>query len=303
MPTAVVTGAFSNTGSAVAAELIRRGWSIRTLTNRTPPAHASIPALPLEFAPGALERALAGTDAFVNTYWVRFPHGAESFERAVRHSSMLIEAARAAGVARFVQVSVSNASEASPLGYYRGKAAVDRAVRASGLSHAIVHPTLIVGPRDVLTNNIAWFLRRFPVFARPAGGDFRLQPVLLDDATRIIADAVEHAGPIEVDAAGPEIVTFGEYVARLARAIGVRRRIVTLPTGAILAALGIAGALLRDTVLTREELEGLRCDLLVSRSAPLGTSSVFEWLRSNATGMGRGYANDTLTRFATPRTS
>jgi NADH dehydrogenase len=297
LPTAVVTGAFSNTGAAVSAELARRGWSIRTLTNRAVPATRSIPASPLRFDSETLARALTGADAFVNTYWVRFPHGDMTFETATRNSRMLVEAASAAGVSRFVQVSVSNASEESALGYYRGKAAVDRFVRESGMSYAIVRPTLIVGPRDVLTNNIAWFLRRFPVFGLPAGRGYRLQPVLMLDASRIIADAVESAAPLEVDAAGPDVVTFSDYVRRLALTIGVRRRLVVMPAGIVLTALRVVGALLRDTVLTSEELDGLRQELLVSRSAPLGTSSVFEWLQTRAATLGRGYANDTRTRF------
>jgi NADH dehydrogenase len=282
----------------VAAELARRGWSIRTLTNRASPATSAISAAPLRFDPDFIAGALAGADAFVNTYWIRFAHGDDTFESAVRNSYLLLQGARAAGVSRFVQVSVSNASEDSPLGYYRGKGAVDRLVRESGLSYAIVSPTLIVGPKDVLTNNIAWFLRRFPAFALPAGRGYRLQPVLLTDAARIIADAVESGAPIEVDAAGPEVVTFGEYVGRLALALGIRRRFVAMPADAVLAALRVIGAILGDTVLAREELDGLRQELLVSRSAPLGTSSVFEWLRTNADLLGRAYTNDTRTRFA-----
>lgn len=297
MPIAVVTGAFSNTGAAVSSVLAGRGWSIRTLTNRVAPEASVIPAFPLRFDSAELERALAGADVVVNTYWVRFPHGDVTFERAVRDSGVLVQAAKTAGVSRYVQISVSNASEQSPLGYYRGKAIVDRRVRESGLSYAIVRPTLVVGPKDVLTNNIAWFLRRFPVFAVPAGRGYRLEPVLLMDAARIIADAVESAEPLEVDAAGPEIVTFGEYVRRLAVALGVRRRFITLPPSAVLACLGLAGAVLRDTVLTREELEGLRADLLVSRSKPLGESSVFDWLSEHAEPLGRSYKNDTLGRF------
>lgn len=300
MPIAVVTGAFRNTGAAVSTELVRRGWSIRTLTNRAPPDVGAIGSWPLRFELELLGRALAGADAFVNTYWVRFPRADVTFETAVRNSRLLVQAARAAGVARFVQVGVSNSSEKDPLGYFRGKAAVDRFVRESGLSYAIVRPTLIVGEKDVLTHNIAWFLRWFPVFALPAGGGYRLQPVLLTDVSRIISDAVERADSFEVDAAGPEVVTFGEYVRRLALAIGVRRRYVAMPAGAILGALRVTGALLRDTVLTSEELEGLRRDLLVSHSAPLGRSSVFEWLSAHATALGRVYVNDTRTRFPTP---
>ena len=83
---------------------------------------------------------------------------------------MLLRAAREAGVERIVHVSVSNPSLDSPLGYYRGKAAAEALVRSLGMSYAIVRPTLVVGPHDILVNNIAWFLRRFPLFGMPGSG-------------------------------------------------------------------------------------------------------------------------------------
>ncbi len=145
---AVITGAFSYTGAAVAAELSARGWEVRTLTNRRSPPGTPIGASPLRFEPEHLRRELAGADAFVNTYWVRLAHGGQSFETAVERSRLLLEAA--AGVRRLVHVSVSNAAAGRNLGYYRGKALVEDRVRALAIPHAIVRPTLVVGPTDVL---------------------------------------------------------------------------------------------------------------------------------------------------------
>ena len=134
-PTAVVTGAYSYTGSAVARSLIARGFEVRTLTNRSSPVHdpgAEINAFPLQFEDSAaLEKAIWGADVFVNTYWVRYPYVGVSFDQAVDNSEMLFRAAIAAGVRRIVHVSVSNPSPDSPLAYYKGKAQVDRAGRAT----------------------------------------------------------------------------------------------------------------------------------------------------------------------------
>jgi NADH dehydrogenase len=189
-------------------------------------------------------------------------------------------------------VSVSNADPASDLGYYRGKARVDEAVRASGLPHAIVRPTLVVGPQDVLTNNIAWFLRRFPVFPVPDGGRYRVQPITLDDAGRAIADAAEAPGDLDLDAAGPEILAFRDYVRLVARACGVRRWIAAAPGWAALLALRLVEPALRDVVLTREELQGLAEEKLVSSRPPRGTESVSAWLLAHGASLGRRYAND-----------
>lgn len=289
----VVTGPFSYLGAAVARELGRRGWTVHGLTNRRrPPGAEAITVAPLTFESVHLERELRGADALVSTYWVRLPFGGQGFEAAVANSRTLFAAAARARVGRLVSVSVSNADASSRLGYYRGKAQVDEAVRASGLPHAIVRPTLVVGPHDVLTNNIAWFLRRFPVFPVPDGGRYRVQPITLDDTGRVIADAVEARADLDVDAAGPEIMTFREYVRVLARSCGVRRWIVGAPGWLSLLALRLLQPFLRDLVLTREELEGLAQEKLLSHQSPRGAESVAGWLRANGATLGRRYAND-----------
>jgi uncharacterized protein YbjT (DUF2867 family) len=295
---AVVTGAFSFTGAAVARELRRRGWTIHTLTNRRAPSGVDdMTSAPLRFELEHLVRELRGADAFVNTYWIRLPRHGRSFEAAVADSRMLVEAARQAQVGRFVHLSVSNADRESRLGYYRGKGLVDEAVRAAGLPHGIVRPTLIVGPSDVLTGNIAWFLRRFPVFPVPGGGKYRLQPVTLNDVGRITANVVEARGNVDVDAAGPETMTFRAYVERVARACGLRRWIMGLPSWLCLAGLRLVDFLVGDVVLTREELAGLAEGKLVSRKAPHGTESVTEWLVTHGSGLGRRYTNDVDRHF------
>lgn len=294
---AVVTGAFSFTGAAVAAELGRRGWSLHTLTNRRAPAGSLLTSAPLRFDVDHLAHELTGADVLVNTYWIRFPRGGQDFAGAVERSLVLLEAARRAGVKRLVQVSVSNADPTSKLGYYRGKAEVDAAVRRAGVSHAIVRPTLVVGPADVLTNNIAWLLRRFPVFPVPDGGRCRLQPVTLGDTARIIADAAEADADLDVDAAGPEIMTFRDYVRLLARACDLRRAVVGVPAWAALAGVRVLGWLLRDVILTRQEWLGLAEEKLVSRQPPRGVESVSEWLARHGEGLGRRYTNDVARHF------
>jgi uncharacterized protein YbjT (DUF2867 family) len=289
---AVVTGAFSYIGSAVARELLARGWTVHSLTNRRPPPDGAVTHAPLRFDADHLARELHGADLFVNTYWIRFPHGVESFDSAVEHGRMLVAAAARARVGRLVHVSVSNAAADSGLGYYTGKARLDDAVRAAGLPHAIVRPTLVVGPSDVLTSNVAWCLRRFPVFLLPRGGRYRLQPVTLADTGRIVADAAEAQVDLDVDAAGPTTLTFADFVRLLARAIGVRRLLLGAPDGVALAALTTVGWFLRDVVLTREELEGLAQERLVSHRPPLGRESVEDWILAHGETLGRRYVND-----------
>jgi uncharacterized protein YbjT (DUF2867 family) len=292
----IVTGAFSYTGSFIARRLLDDGVGVRTLTRRDDPSsplHGRVETAPLQFADGAaLVESLRGARCLYNTYWVRFERGRTTFDRAVRNSALLFEAAAEAGVERIVHISVSNPSEDSPLPYFRGKAQVERALAAAGPTHAIVRPTLVFGPRDILVNNIAWILRRFPVFVLPGDGSGRVQPVSAEDVARI---AVTATGT--VDAAGPEEFSFGELVRLVGVAIGCRRPLVHAPPRLALTLGAVVGALRRDVVLTRDELEGLQASLLVSHEPPRGRDSFREWLERHGATLGRSYVSELARNF------
>lgn len=193
----VITGAFSYTGKYTTRLLLSRGYRIRTLTyhpKRENPFGESVQVLPYNFDhPDQLRESLRDASALINTYWVRFPRGESTFETAVQNTRTLIAAAKDAGVSRIVHVSIANPSPDSPLGYYKGKAQLEQAVLESGLSYAIVRPTVIFGVEDILINNIAWFVRRFPVFGIPSDGRYAIRPIYVEDMGRLLADAADQS--------------------------------------------------------------------------------------------------------------
>jgi uncharacterized protein YbjT (DUF2867 family) len=292
----IVTGAFSYTGGFIARRLLDEGVRVRTLTRRDDPSsplHGKVETAPLQFADrAALVASLRGARSLYNTYWVRFERGGTTFDRAVRNSALLFEAAAEAGVERIVHISVSNPSEDSALPYFRGKAQVERTLAAAGPEYAIVRPTLVFGPRDILVNNIAWILRRFPVFVVPGDGSGRVQPVSAEDVAEI---AVTATGTI--DAAGPEEYSFGELVRLVGAAIGSRRPLVHAPQRLALALGAVVGAARRDVVLTRDELVGLQASLLVSHEPPRGRDSFRDWLERNGATLGRSYVSELARNF------
>ena len=293
----VITGAFSYTGAAVACELLRRGYEIHTLTNRQPFSPSKISFAPLRFEFEHLKKELCRADVFINTYWVRFPYSRQSFTTAVANSKMLIDAAIAAGVKRIIQISVSNAQDGMNLGYYAGKAKVDDYVHRCPIPFAIVRPTLVVGEADVLTNNIVWLLRHFPIFLIPGNAEYRLQPITLHDTACIISEMVEDQSCKEIDAAGPDIMSFRDYVRLVARACHLKRPIISVPEGFALGFLQLIQPLLRDIILTREELLGLKQELLISHKAPLGKESIADWLKLHGNRLGYRYVNDIKRHF------
>ena len=292
----MVTGAFGYTGRYITRRLLGMGHRVRTLTGhpeRPNPFGDRVTVAPLDFDDtGRLARSLEGAESLFNTNWIRFPRGALTFERAVNNTRALIEAAEVAGVRRIVQVSVMGASPDSPLPYFRGKGLIEEAVRSSHMSYAIIRPAVTFGNEDVLINNIAWFLRRFPVFALFGSGEYRIQPVFVEDMAEIAVNASERADNLTTDAAGPETFTFQEMVRLIADTVSSRARLVHVgPRLGHLAAM-LLGYLVRDVVITRDEIEGLCAGLLVSNGEPTGHTSLSEWLAQNAGTVGSVYASE-----------
>lgn len=293
----VVTGAFGYTGRHIARRLLDSGEPVKTLTGhpaRQNPFGDRLSVGALDFDdPEGLARSLEGATTLYNTYWIRFARGPLTFDKAVENTEALIEAAENAGVQRLVHISITSASSKSPLPYFRGKGLVEEAIARSGLSHAIVRPTVIFGSDDVLVNNIAWALRRFPFFAIYGSGDYSLQPVFVEDVARMAVAAGQETSNQVIDAIGPETLTFEDLVRVIARGVRSRARLVHVRPSLALALVKAVGLLVNDVVLTRHEVEGLMAGLLVGRGdPPTGETRFSEWLDQNADGLGRRYRSE-----------
>ena len=300
--TVVVTGAFSYTGKYATRLLLDRGYRVRTLTfhplreNQFGP---QVELFPYNFdRPERLVESLRGASALINTYWVRFPRGDATFEGAVRNSRVLIDAAARAGVRRIVHVSIANPSLDSPFGYYRGKAQLEQAVAASPLAYTILRPAVIFGLEDILINNIAWFVRKFPVFGIPGSGRYRIRPIFVEDMARLLADAVERRSNCVVNAAGPETFSFEELVRLISCHLGMGPLLLHLPMPLAYASTRAIGWLVGDVVLAWQEYRGLMADLLAPGGPSTGETCLSNWLRENRERLGRVYASEVARHFA-----
>jgi uncharacterized protein YbjT (DUF2867 family) len=304
----LVTGAFSYSGSRIAELLIESGREVRTLTHhpdREHPLRGRVQASPYRFDdPLALARSLQGVTTLYNTYWVRFERGSATFANAVANSRALFEAARRAGVARIVHLSIANPSIDSPLPYYRGKALVEQALAAANVPYSIVRPTWIFGDGgDILANNIAWILRHMPVFVMPGDGRYPVQPVHVRDLAHICLRAAHDRPDVTIDAAGPDTMPYEQLVRAIRHAVGTRTPILHAPPAAMAALARALGLLVRDVVLTADEIRGLTAGLLASHQPALGHISFVEWLNENGPTLGRAYANELDRHFRMRRAS
>ncbi|HSL44731.1 MAG TPA: NAD(P)H-binding protein [Anaerolineales bacterium] len=294
-----VTGAFSYSGKYITRRLLACNEEVITLTghpNRPDPFGGKVKAYPLDFdeatPEGGVTRTLQGVDVLVNTYWVRFDKDQNTQPRAVENTHKLVNAAKAAGVKRIVHISITNPSAESHLPYFWGKAANERAVIDSGLGYAILRPTVLVGDEDILINNIAFLLRRFPFFFLPGNGSYKLQPVHVDNVAELAVEGVYRTDNYIIDAVGPDIFTFKEMVQLIGEKIGKKRPLIPVPPRLALLAAQFISLFVRDVVLTPEEVDGLMAGLLVSKEPPRGKTRLADWLEQNKDRVGAKYASE-----------
>ncbi len=294
-----VTGAFSYSGAVIAAELQRRGRSVRTLTNHPPgdraltPEQRAVEIRPLQLTdPGGLRRSLAGVDTLYNTYWVRFPHGAVTFDTGVAGSTALFEAAADVGVRRIVHVSITGADVASPFPYFRGKGLVEDALRGCGIPYAVVRPAILFGGDGVLINNIAWLMRRSPVTLYGGDGGYRVRGIHVRDLATLMVDLAEGEAQVTVDAVGPQSVGFRELLEHIRRAVGCRTVLLPVPGAVFPVVTGLLGRMLRDTVLTRDEYRALAAGLADSTAPTTGSVRLTDWITAHAADLGTRYAHE-----------
>lgn len=296
-----VTGAFSYSGKYITKRLLERGEEVITLTNhpdRPDPFAGKVKAFPMDFNNAEeLIVSLRGVDVLVNTYWVRFDKGGNTQPKAVENTGKLVSAAVKAGVKRIVHISITNPSADSHLPYFWGKAANEKFVTESGLSYAILRPTVLFGKEDILINNIAWLLRRFPIFGLPGDGSYKLSPIYVDDLAALAVEAVYSKENYTWDAVGPDEFTFKEMVELIGKTVGKTPPLIHFPPRLALLAAQFLSLFVNDVMLTPEEVDGLMANLLVSKEKPRCKTSLRDWLRENRVTVGANYASELARHF------
>lgn len=295
-----VTGAFGYSGKYIAQRLLEAGEELITLTNsqhKENPFGDKIRVYPFYWdEPEKLVESLRGVSVLYNTYWVRFNHKNFTHQMAVENTLKLFDAAKKAGVERIVHVSITNPSEESSLEYFHGKAQLERALIESGLSYAILRPTVLFGKEDILINNIAWVLRHLPVFGVFGDGEYRIQPIYVDDLAALAVEQGRLRENTIIDAIGPETFTYRELAQTIGKIIGKSRPVIGVPPFFGYLAGQLIGWLVNDVTITRPEIEGLMANLLYVDSPAVGQTRLSDWARQHAATLGKQYANELARR-------
>jgi uncharacterized protein YbjT (DUF2867 family) len=271
----LVTGGTGFVGPSIVHRLRAEDRPVRCLV-RDPDRADTLAAWGCELARGdvtdrdSVRRAVEGCKVVVHLVAI-IQGKPEQFERImVQGTRNVVEAAKAAGIRRFVLMSALGTSEEtkdlSP--YFGAKWQMEQMVKSSGLEHVIFRPSFVFGKGGGALKTFQRVVRLSPVIPVFGSGDQRVQPIWIDNVAEYYAAAIDRPEAVDrtFELGGPEIVTYEELYDRIKRVLGKRRPKVHLPFGLMRVNAAILEALPGPSPLTRDQLKMLAVDNVVSNS-------------------------------------
>ncbi len=150
----------------------------------------------------------------------------------------------------------------------------------------------------MLVNNIAWLLRRLPVFGVGGHGEYRIRPIHVDDLANLCVDAAERHNNSITDAVGPDRPTFLELVHAIRAAVGSNAAIVRLPGRLLPPISAVLNRALHDVLLTKDEYYAMADGLADTDGPPTAVTSIADWLAEHGAMLGIHYANELDRHFS-----
>lgn len=244
-----------------------------------------------------LLKTLEGTTCVFNTYWVRFNYKNVSFKDATKNSKLLVDASIEAGVERFIHISVINPSQNYHYEYFRGKREVEKYIKKSGLSYAILRPALLFGNEEILLNNITWLIRKYGIFFIFGSGKYKVTPVYVDDVANEAVKQAKLKKNIVEDAIGPETYEFEELVRSIAKTINKPLNVYHLNNVLITLVSKFLSFTVNDPIVTADEMKVVLDNTLYSNAKPIGTTKFSKWLEQHKTTFGTEYHSEVERHF------
>lgn len=292
----VVTGALGYSGKVITEKLLSDNHIVKTITNslnKPNPFGEKIQVDPFNFTePEKLIASLEGFDVLINTYWVRFNHKKFNHSDAVANTKIMFDCAKKAGIKRIIHVSITNPSVDSDLEYFKGKGELEAYLKNLGVNYAIIRPAVLFGKDDILINNIAWMVRHLPVFGVFGKGDYKLQPIYIDDFADIIINQCNNNENVTINAIGPETFSYKGLVKTIMDIIKVKKTIINAHPYIGYLAGKLISSLKKDVTITRKEIKGLMDNLLYVDTEPTGVMKLSDWVKENSLTIGKKYASE-----------
>jgi uncharacterized protein YbjT (DUF2867 family) len=228
-----VTGGTGFVGSHLARGLAEEGHEVTLLARgrRSAPAPTRVKFAAAGLSePARLREALAGIDVIAHCAGINREIGQQSYQRVhVEGTRNVVQAARAAGVRKIVFMSFLRARPGCGSAYHESKYEAEQIIRASGLDYTIIKSGMVYGYGDHMLDHLSHSFYTLPLLATVGFRKKAVRPLAVEDLVTVLRAAlVEHRLQNQTVAlTGPEELSLGEAVVRVARVVG--RRVLTFP--------------------------------------------------------------------------
>jgi uncharacterized protein YbjT (DUF2867 family) len=269
-----LTGSTGFVGRHMLQRLLAEGHTVRALVRE--PARAAAPGQSgVEFVPGdvvegaGLDQGMKGCDAVIHLVGIIVERGGNTFAR-VHHlgARNVVEAAKRAGIARFIHMSALGVRADGVAAYQATKWRGEEEVRKSGIPYCILRPSLIFGPGDGFVTQMTAIMRSSPLLRPvPGNGSPMFRPIFIDDVTACFARALtsDQAVNQTIELGGAEELSLDQALDRIARSAGVRKPPLHIPMPLMFAGAFVAQSLWKNPPVTVDQLrmlgEGSTCDI------------------------------------------
>ena len=267
----LIAGGTGFIGSRLASELDARGHEVIVLARTAPDQGGAggVSTVQADVTDSeTLLDTLVGVDAVVNLVALSplfTPDGGERMHDWVHRAGTgnLVQAAEAADVGRFVQVSAVHADPNGPTAYLRAKGRAEVIVQEADLEWVIIRPSVVFGDGGEFVS----FTRSVApphLTPLPGGGSTRFQPIWVGDLVPMLADAVvepDHERTV-YEIGGPEVLTLAEIAKLVHGAVGRPARVVPVPMALVRLGMAVGGKI-PGFPFGPDQYRSLRLDLVV----------------------------------------
>jgi NADH dehydrogenase len=275
----VITGASGYVGSHITRKLVEQGHPVRALVHNKQRAEKEqrLRGMNLDWVegdvtnPGSLKNAFSGASTIIHTVAIAIEKGGGTYETINYQGTVnVVNAAKEAGIERFVNLSQLGADASLPYRFLASKGKAQDYVAASGLNWTAFRPSVIWGPEDEFANSFAKLVPFSPIIF-PIVGDqnSKFQSIWVEDVATCIVKSIDMPETIgkEYEIGGPEVLTLEEIERRTLLAIGARRKMIHFPMGLLRFVVSVMESLLPNPPVTRSLLDLLQVSNVTSKNS------------------------------------
>ena len=261
----LVTGASGFVASHLIPRLLKDGHQLRCLvTNEAEGARIKAPGVELAIGnitdPESLRAAASGVDIVIHLVAVIRESGRNTFQRVnVEGARNMVEAAKGAGVKRFIHMGALGATPDPAYKYLNSKWLGMEAVRNSGLDFSMLQPSVMFGEGAGFIASLVRSIRMAPFIVPIAGdGQTKLQPIWVGDVVSCVMKLVAGEKRGETcQIGGPEILTYDAMIDEIMRALGEKKTKIHVPRGLMKPGVAVMDALLSNPPVTMVEFKSM----------------------------------------------